>query len=283
MHAAVAGSHHHDPIRGIAGVTHEAHRLLVRSRHDHRLQRGLPPGQTHLPDHMTLGVQAQQLAELAQQLVVRGQPGGAVGKYQRHAFHQRADIEKRRCNQTPWRTPGLAFVFRDHQIHRAARPAADGDADEIEAQASLRVAAHHGIAQFADITLEMPLREFARHRCALGAPCPFFQRVDGGIDGHVRRSLAAASVPEGHEPPARDFRGGSAVHRLRCAIGKELSLVSRRRRRRGTRSGLRRHKSSGRRRRERASVETGKCQSQGDQRRPSLPSRSHSRPTSLGA
>src|SRR5438034_7990876 len=40
----------------------------------------LPPGQTGFPDRVTLGVQAQQLAELAEQLVVHGQTDGAGGK-----------------------------------------------------------------------------------------------------------------------------------------------------------------------------------------------------------
>jgi len=67
-------------------------------------------------DRVAFGVQAQQLAELAQQLVIHRQSDRPVGKLERRALHQRADVEKRRRNQTPRRTPGLAFVFRDHQF-----------------------------------------------------------------------------------------------------------------------------------------------------------------------
>src|SRR5439155_22110052 len=124
--------------------------------------------------------------------------------------------------QPPRGSPGLALVFRDHQVYGASRPAADRYAYEKQPQASIAVAADGGIPQFPHVALKMPLRGFAGDEHALRTPRSLRRGEDRGINGNVGCAFAAAAVPERPQPPSRNLRRGGAVNRSCGAVGKEL-------------------------------------------------------------
>src|SRR5882672_7081168 len=128
----------------------------------------------------------------------------------------------------------------------------------LPTQPPAAVAAGHRIAQLADGTVKLPLRELARHHRALRAPGPVFRGVDRGVDRDVRRPFARPSVPEGAQPAVGELDGGRAVDRLRAAR-QQLRLVERLGRA-GAGGGGRRDEAPGTRRVERAQVEAGEHQ-----------------------